>query len=118
VLWPASPSAGRVYVYEPGNHEIEIRHWKNVAEAGCHCSINELKAIYNGKIPGKEFISKDCILSLYRVCHEAQTEVESEARDKRFTEKQRSSGSADEDMANTDDHGSSAGSAKKMKYLA
>ena len=70
--------------YDSGNHEIGIRHWKIAAEAGCQPSLEALKAIYNsgGKVPGKEFISKECMDSLYRVCHDAQEEVKSEEREK------------------------------------
>ena len=72
--------------YESGNCEIGIRHWKIAAEAGSQLSLNNLKKIYNadGKKPGKEFISKECMDSLYRVCHDAQEEVKSEAREKHF----------------------------------
>ena len=65
-----------------GNHEIAIRHWKIAAEAGYQDSLNELRVIYNDKEPGKEFISKECMDSLYRVCHDAQEEVKSEEREK------------------------------------
>ena len=70
--------------YKSGNHEIGIRHWKIAAEGGCQPSLDPLKKIYNadGKIPGKEFISKECMDSLYRVCHDAQEEVKSEEREK------------------------------------
>ena len=71
---------------ESGNCEIGIRHWKIAAEAGSQLSLNTLKKIYNaeGKVPGKEFISKECMDSLYRVCHDAQEEVKSEEREKHF----------------------------------
>ena len=67
-----------------GNPEVGIRHWKIAAEAGSQPSLNKLKDIYNadGKLPGKEFISKECMDSLYRVCHDAQKEVKSEGREK------------------------------------
>ena len=70
--------------YESGNHGIGIRHWKVAAEAGSQPSIDTLKKIYNadGKRPGKEFITKECMDSLYRVCHDAQEEVKSEEREK------------------------------------
>jgi hypothetical protein len=70
--------------YDLHNHEIGIRHWKISAEAGDQDSLDALKNIYNanGKRPGKEFISKDCMDSLYRVCHDAQEEVKSEEREK------------------------------------
>ena len=67
-----------------GNQEIGIRHWKIAAEAGDQDSLNALRDIYNsgGKKPGKEFISKECMDRLYRVCHGAQMEVKSEEREK------------------------------------
>ena len=66
------------------NHEIGIRHWKIAAEGGSQPSLNALKSIYNadGKMPGKEFISKECMDSLYIVCHDAQEEAKSEEREK------------------------------------
>ena len=70
-----------------GNHEIAIRHWTIAAEAGHQDSLDNLKNIYNadGETPGKEFISKEDMDSLYRVCHDAQEEVKSEEREKHFT---------------------------------
>jgi len=70
--------------YDSGNHEIGIRHWKIAAEAGSQPSLDVLKNIYNadGKFFRKEFISKECMDSLYRVCHDAQEEVKSEERKK------------------------------------
>jgi len=67
-----------------GNHEIGIRHWKIAAEAGSQPSLDSLKKIYNadGKEPGKEFISKDYLESIYRAGHGAQIEVKSEEREK------------------------------------
>ena len=67
-----------------GNHEIGIRHWKVAAEAGYQRSLDCLKGIYNadGKLPGKEFISKDDMDTVYRVCHEAQMEVKTDEREK------------------------------------
>ena len=72
------------FEYDSGNHEIGIRHWKIAAEAGMQPSIDALKKIYNadGKYPGKEFITKECMDSIYRVCHDAQEEVKSEEREK------------------------------------
>ena len=72
------------FEYESGNHAIGIRHWKIAAEAGYQVSLDALKNIYNAddKRPGKEFISKECMDSLYRVCHDAQEEVRSEEREK------------------------------------
>jgi len=70
--------------YNFGNHEIAIRHWKIAAEAGCQISLNSLRKIYNadGKMPGKEFISKEYLDFAYRACHGAQMEVKSEERKK------------------------------------
>ena len=70
--------------YNAGNHELGIRHWKIAAEGGCQPSLNQLRDIYNadGKMSGKEFISKEDLDSLYRACHEAQEEVSSEERKK------------------------------------
>ena len=67
-----------------GNHEIGIRHWKIAAEAGDQDSLNALRKIYNadGKMPGKEFISKEEMDTVYRSGHEAQMEVKSEEREK------------------------------------
>ena len=69
---------------ELGNHENGIRHWKIAAEAGYQNSLNALRDIYNadGKEPGKEFISKEYLESIYRSCHEAQLEVKTEEREK------------------------------------
>ena len=70
--------------YTSGNHEVGIRHWKIAAEGGSQPSLNNLKKIYNanGEMPGKQFIGKECMDSLYRVCHDAQEEVKSEEREK------------------------------------
>ena len=70
--------------YNLGNHEIGIRHWKVAAEAGHQPSLNALKKIYkaDGKMPGKEFISKDYLDSTYRACHKAQMEVKTDEREK------------------------------------
>ena len=68
--------------YNSGNHEIAIRHFKIAAEAGMQESLNVLKSIYNGKRPGKEFISNEYLESIYRSGHEAQMEVETEEREK------------------------------------
>ena len=67
-----------------GNHEIGIRHWKIAAEAGYQHSLDALKKIYNaeGKVPGKEFISKEEMDTVYRSWHGAQVEVWSEERGK------------------------------------
>ena len=65
--------------YESGNHEIAIRHWKIAAEAGYQPSLDQLKKIYNadGKMPGKDFISKE-----YLESNEAQMEIKNEEREK------------------------------------
>ena len=70
--------------YKSGNHEIGIRHWKIAAEAGLQESLNALRKIYNadGKMTGKEFISKEYLESTYRACHEAQMEVKTDEREK------------------------------------
>ena len=70
--------------YRSGNHEIGISHWKIAAEGGSQPALDLLKRIYNadGEIPGKNTISKECMDSLYRVCHGAQEEVKSEEREK------------------------------------
>ena len=72
--------------YGNGNHELGIRHWKIAAEGGSQISLNKLKAIYNadGKYPGKAFISKGDLDNLYRACHEAQMEINSEERKKHW----------------------------------
>ena len=72
--------------YKAGNRELAIRHWKIAAEGGSQISLNKLRDIYNadGKMPGKEFISKENLDNLYRVCHEAQEEVSSEERTKHW----------------------------------
>ena len=66
--------------FDLGNHGIGIRHWKIAAEAGHQLSLDVLRDIFNGKIPGKEFISEECMESTYRACHDAQMEVKSEER--------------------------------------
>ena len=70
--------------YELGNYEIGTRHWKIAAEAGYQKSLNNLRDIYNadGKLPGKEFITKEYLDFAHRACHGAQLEVKSEERDK------------------------------------
>ena len=72
------------FEYLSGNHEIAIRHWKIAAEAGQQHSLIALRKIYtsDGKLPGKEFISKDSLDFAYRACHAAQMEVKSEEREK------------------------------------
>lgn len=70
------------FEYDRGNHELGIRHWKIAAEAGMQPSLDALKSIYNGDRPGKEFIGKEDMGSIYRACHKAQMEVWSEQREK------------------------------------
>ena len=84
----ARHNIGNSEYFDLGNHEIAIRHWKIAAEAGNQKSLNVLREIYSadGKHPGKEFISKECMDSLYRVCHDAQEEVKSEEREKHRTD--------------------------------
>ena len=70
--------------YNLGNHESGIRHWKIAAEAGYQNSLDNLKKIYNanGKYPGKEFISKEEMDTIYRSGHGAQMEIKTEEREK------------------------------------
>ena len=72
-----------------GSHELAIRHWKIAAAGGSQVSLNKLRDIYNadGEKPGKEFISKENLDSLYRACHEAQEEVSTEERKKHWGSK-------------------------------
>ena len=67
-----------------GNHEIGIRHWKIATEAGDQASLDKLLIIYNadGKMPGKEFITKEYLDFACRACHKAQEESKSEEREK------------------------------------
>ena len=95
LFWRVGALRGDVYArnnigyanYDLGNHEIAIRHWKIAAEAGYQISLNALRNIYNadGKVPGKEFISKEYLDFAYRACHGAQMEVKSEEREKHCT---------------------------------
>ena len=73
--------------YGLGNHEIGIHHWKIAAEAGHQLSLNELRRIFNadGRMPGKELISKEEMDTAYRSGHEAQMEVKTEEREKHCT---------------------------------
>lgn len=70
--------------YSRGNHEVGIRHWKIAAEAGHQFSLDALKGIFlaDGRMPGKEFLSKKSLDDALRVCHEAQAAVYSEERAK------------------------------------
>ena len=80
----ARHNIGNSEYFDLGNHEIAIRHWKIAAEAGHQLSLNALRSIYNadGKRPGKEFISKEEMDTIYRSGHEAQMEVKTEEREK------------------------------------
>ena len=80
----ARHNVGYSEYFDFGNHEIGIRHWKISAEGGDQDSLDALKKIYNadGKMAGKEFISEECMDSLYRVCRASQEEVKSEEREK------------------------------------
>ena len=73
-----------LHEYRIGNHEEGIRHWKIAAEGGYQLALEMLKEIFlaNGFTPGKEFITKEYLDRAFRICHEAQKEVESDARKK------------------------------------
>ena len=81
----ARRNIGRIE-YGLGNHELGIRQWKISANAGYQDSLNRLRDIFNadGKLPGKEFISKEELDTLYRACHESQEEVKTDEREKYF----------------------------------
>ena len=87
-LAAARHNVGCIEYTNIGNHETGIRHWKVAAKAGFQMSLNSLRAIYNanGKEPGKEFISKSELDHIYRLCHQAQEEVDSEERRRHRTE--------------------------------
>ena len=68
--------------YRSGNHKLGIRHWKLAAHGGNQLALENLKKIYNAKLPGKEHISKGELDNLSRTCHCAQEEVTSEEREK------------------------------------
>jgi TPR repeat protein len=72
--------------YGLGNHELGIRHWKISATAGFQASLNHTRDVFNanGKLPGKEFISKEELDTIYRKCHEAQEEAKTDEREKHF----------------------------------
>ena len=76
--------------YDVGNHELGIRHWKISANAGYQDSLNRLRDIFNadGKLPGKEFVGKEELDTLYRKYHDVQKEVKSEEREKYLTEEE------------------------------
>ena len=68
--------------YKLGNNEAGIRHWKIAAEAGMQPALDKLEEILNEKLPGKEFISKEELDNLHRMCHKAQEEVKTDEREK------------------------------------
>ena len=70
--------------YDFGNHEAGIRHWKVAAEGGLQLSLDKLKFIFNadGNKPGKEFIQKEELDKVYRMCHHAQKAIKSDDREK------------------------------------
>ena len=76
--------------YEFGNHELGIRHYKIAAEAGMQPSLDCLKSNFtcsgNGKLPGREFISKKEMERINRAGHEVQDMVKSEEREKYLEE--------------------------------
>ena len=78
----ARHNIGCLEYHDLGNHEIGIRHWKIAAEAGYQTSLDALKKIYNTEKPGKEFISKEEMETVYRSGHDAQMEVKTEEREK------------------------------------
>ena len=80
----SSRSLFGLHEYRIGNHEEGIRHWKIAAEAGFQPALDILKKIFlaDGQEPGKEFITKEYLDKAFRICHEAQKEVESEERKK------------------------------------
>lgn len=80
----SSRSLFGLHEYGIGNHEEGIRHWKIAAEAGFQPALDRLKEIFlaNGRMPGKVFITKEYLDKTFRICHEAQKEVESEERKK------------------------------------
>lgn len=71
-----------IHEYLAGNHEIAIRHWKIAAEAGNQQSLDRIKKIFNSKLAGNDFISKEYMDIVYRSCHNAQENVKSEGRKK------------------------------------
>ena len=72
--------------YDKGNYELSVRHWKIAAEAGSQPSLNQLKTIFKGKMSGSEFICKEYMDKVYRLCHAAQVAVWSEERAKHYDE--------------------------------
>ena len=87
-LVAARHNVGCSEYYDFGNYELGIRHWKVAAKAGYQMSLNSLRKVYNsgGMMPGKDFISKSELDNIYRLCHQAKEEVNSEERQKHRTE--------------------------------
>ena len=78
---------GSYEYYDLGNHEIGIRHWMILAEAGHQDSLNKLWDIYADlKLVGREFITEKYLSFASRACHEARMEVWSEEREKHRSE--------------------------------
>ena len=75
--------------YDKGNYELSVRHWKIAAEAGSQPSLNELRSIFTGKMSGREFLSKEYMDKVYRLCYAAQVAVWSEERAKHYDENMR-----------------------------
>lgn len=75
--------------YDKGNYELSVRHWKIAAEAGSQPSLNELRSIFTGKTSGREFLSKEYMDKVYRLCYAAQVAVWSEERAKHYDENMR-----------------------------
>lgn len=70
--------------YNAGCYEQGICHWKIATEGGFQAALDQLKKIFlaDGRMPGKEFITKEYLDKAFRICHEAQKEVESDERKK------------------------------------
>ena len=87
----ARHNIGCTEYYGLGNHEVGIRHWKISAEAGDQMSLNCLRDIFNGdgKWPGKEFISKEEMDTVYRSGYDAQMEIKTEEREKHLKSEER-----------------------------
>ena len=77
-------------IYNSGTQNVEekIQDWKAASKAGQPSdSIDALKKLYIAPerfltMPGKEFISKEYLEKLYRVCHASQEEIKSGEREK------------------------------------
>ena len=70
--------------YNAGCYEQGICHWKIAAEAGFQPALDRLKEIFlaNGRVPGKDFVTKKYLDEAFWICHQAQKEVESDERKK------------------------------------